>query len=141
MAPIAWIAGDWEAEAKDLRATGATTKVVNHYRPILGGKAMELETTFNGNERYRGMIGYDPAKKSVAFWYLMTTGESTSGTVTGEDGYALFDFTVTTLQGKGAHLQVHIVRLDPDHYRWEMYADPKGAGMGKLFEISYRRVK
>jgi hypothetical protein len=140
MAPIAWIAGDWEAEAKG-PASAATTRVVNHYHAVLGGKALELETTFNGNERYRGMSGYDPARKTVGFWYLMTTGESTAGTMTGEDGYALFDFNVTSLEGKSSHLQVHIVHVDADHYRWEMYANPRGAGMSKLFEIAYKRVK
>jgi hypothetical protein len=138
LAMISWIAGDWEAEAKGTAATTSTVKVVNHYHSMLNGKALSVETTFNGAERYRGMIGYDPARKTVAFWYLMTTGESTLGTVSQGDGFALFDFNVTTAAGKSTHAQVHIARMDAEHYRWEFYAGPT---MGKLFEIVYKRVK
>ncbi len=141
LAPIAWMAGDWEAEAKPGTPNSATIQVVNHYQTILNGRALSMETTFNGAERYRGMIGYDPARKAVTFWYLMTTGESTSGTVTPMDGYAMFDFMVTSAAGKSTHAQVHITRLDADHYRWEFFADPRGAGMAKLFDIRYRRLK
>ena len=139
MASIAWLAGDWEAERPG--ASTATTKVAYHFHTILGGKAMSIETTFNGNPRFEGMIGYDPARKSVAVWYLTATGESTSGTMTPTDGAALFDLTVTSLEGKSSHLQVHVVHVDADHYRWEIYADPKGTGMSKLLETSYHRVK
>jgi hypothetical protein len=138
MGTIAWMAGDWEAEAKGPAPNAPVIKVVNHYRPMLGGKALSVETTFNGADRYRGMIGYDPAKKAVAFWYLMTTGESTEGTVAPGEGFSLFDFNVTSAEGKSTHAQVHIAKVDADHYRWEYYAGPV---MGKLFEIEYKRVK
>jgi hypothetical protein len=129
MATIAWLAGDWEAERPG--ASTATTKVAYHFHTILGGKAMSVD----------GMIGYDPARKSVAVWYLTATGESTSGTMTPGDAGPQFDLTVTSLEGKSSHLQLHIVHVDADHYRWEIYADPKGTGMSKLLETSYRRVK
>jgi hypothetical protein len=139
MASIAWLAGDWEAERPP--ATTATTKVAYHFHSILGGKALSIETTFNGNPRFDGLIAYDPARKTVALWYVTATGESTTGTMTPQDGAALFDLTVTSLEGKSTHLQVHIVHVDADHYRWEIYADPKGTGMSKLLETSYHRVK
>ena len=141
MASIAWLAGDWEAEPKGAAANSSNTKVAYHFRPALNGKELSVEATFNGVGRFQGMIGYDPARKSVAVWYLTTTGESTTGTMTAEDGYALFDVAVTSLEGKSTHLQVRIVHVDADHYRWEIYADPRGTGMAKLFETSYRRLK
>jgi hypothetical protein len=141
MAPIAWLAGDWEAEPKAPVANAATSKVAYHFHPILGGTAMSVETTFNGSGRFQGMIGYDPARKSVAVWYLTATGDSTTGTMSPGDGFAQFDLVVTSLEGKSTRLQLHIVHVDADHYRWEIYADPHGTGMTKLVETAFRRVR
>jgi len=141
MASIAWLAGDWEAEPKGAAPSSAMTKVAYHFRPVLGGKALSVETTFNGTGRFQGMIAYDPARKSVAVWYLTANGDSTEGTMTPADGFALFDLTVTSEQGKSTHLQLHIVHVDADHYRWEIYMDPNGTGMSKLLDTTFRRVK
>jgi hypothetical protein len=141
MSSIAWLAGDWEAEPKGAAASSSNTRVAYHFHPVLGGRELTLEATFNGMGRFQGMIGYDPARRSVAVWYITTTGESSAGLMTPEDGYSLFDINVTSLEGKTTHLQVRIVHVDADHYRWEIYADPKGTGMAKLFETSYRRLK
>jgi hypothetical protein len=140
VAAIAWLAGDWEPE-RSVTASGATPKVIYHFRSIVNGRALSLQTTFNGSERFQGMIAYDPARKSVAVWYLTSTGESTAGTMTEADGTASFDLTTTTLDGKSSHLQLHIVHVDADHYRWEVYTDPRGSGMTKLFDQTYHRIK
>ena len=56
-------------------------------------------------------------------------------------GYELLDIVVTSLEGKSTHLQLHVVPVDVDHFRWELYSDAKGTGMAKLFEVSYRWIK
>ncbi len=141
MSAVAWLAGDWTAEAQEPGSTKPPTKIVSHYRSVLGGKGMTIETSFDGVETYRGMFGYDGAKKAVAFWYVTTGGESVTGTVAPGAGYTLLDFTITKADGTGQHLQTHMTRVDGDQYRWELFADPKGTGWVKLFGLEYARVK
>ena len=141
MASIAWLAGDWEADSKTAAVNTTTPKVAYHFHPILGGTALSIETTFNAAVRLQGLIAYDPARKSVVVWYLTASGDSTIGTMSPGDGFALFDLTVTSPEGKSTHLQLHIVHLDADHYHWEIYADAKGTGMTKLVDTAFHRVR
>jgi hypothetical protein len=141
LAAISWLSGNWQAEAREPGSTKPPTHILSHYNPVLDGKAITIETSFDGVETYRGIFGYDGEKKAVAFWYLAATGESVSGTVAPTPGYLLLDFTSTKPDGARSHLQTHLIQIDPDHYKWELYADPKGSGFVKLFDLIYSRVK
>lgn len=141
MALVAWMAGNWTAQASEPGSSKPPSKIESHYLPVLGGKGMSIDTSFEGKPEYHGMFGYDGARKAVAFWYVTAGSESVAGTVMPGTGYLLLDFMLTKADGEAHHLQTHITQVDADHYKWELYADPQGTGFVKLFDLMYSRVK
>ena len=139
MAPVSWMAGKWAAEVK-APGSDKTTSIVANYEPVLGGKMLKIQTSFDGKPSYEGMMGYDAAKQAVAFWYMTGEGESVNGTAVQDGDSVLFDFTIAKGAEPVQHLQTRLHRDDADHYTWTLFANPKGAGWAKLFDVHYHRV-
>jgi hypothetical protein len=140
MAPIAWLAGTWVAEAKEPGSSNPPSQIVARYTPKLDGTAMSIETSFDGKQAYQGMFGYDTLLKKIAFWYVTPAAESVHGTVVVNGDDSVLDFTMTGLDGDKAKLQTRMHRTDADHFLWELYADPTGSGWVKVFDVKYHRV-
>ena len=139
MAPVSWMAGKWVGEVKAPGDAKATV-IASTFEPVLGGKMLKIQTSFDGKGTYEGMFGYDPEKKAIAFWYLTAEGESVTGTVIPQAEYLLFDFEIAKPGEKSQHLQTHIHQDDANHYTWALFADTKGTGWVKLFDVHYHRV-
>ncbi|MDE1177259.1 MAG: hypothetical protein PW789_11745 [Edaphobacter sp.] len=137
---IAWMAGSWVADAKP-PGNGKASRVLTRFTPQLDGRMMAMETSVDGQPVYAGMYAYDPAKKTITFWYVTPSGESIRGTVMPHADDQLYDIVMTLVNGIELHFQTKVHRIDMDHYTWALFTTiNKGATWDKLFEVEYHRV-
>lgn len=82
LAPAAWlVGGTWVTDVKD-PSDGSVTHVENRIRWAANHQAIEFNANFNGKPHYNGFYAYNPATKTVGFYYTNSDGELTIGTVT-----------------------------------------------------------
>lgn len=133
---ISWMQGTWTTQGTP--SGQAPVPIEQHIASMLGGQAMSFSTFFNGVQQYEGLFAYDPAKKAIAFWYPSADGELTSGTVSRQADYLLWDFTVTSSSGEATPFQVHIKQSGPDDYDWTLFS-AAGSGWKRMFSLHYHR--
>jgi hypothetical protein len=70
--------------------------------------------------RYDGNFFYDPAKKSLAMWYMDSENIVFEGPVTTEGDVAKFDFRGEDFEGKMSDLRVVLTRKSTSLYNWAL---------------------
>lgn len=136
LASISWMQGTWTTQAAP--PGQAPVQIEQHISSVLGGQAMSFSTSFNGVQQYQGLFAYDPARKVIAFWYPSADGELTSGTVSRQEDYLLWDFQVTSSDGTATPFQVHIKQVGSDDYDWTIYS-ASGSDWKQMFSLHYHR--
>ncbi len=140
LAPVAWlVGGTWVSDVKD-PSDGTTTHVENRIRWASNHQAIEFNASFDGKPHYYGFFAYNPAAKSVGFYYTNSDGELTIGTATADaDGKTVTqDFDLLHTDGKTGHLRSTLVRDGKDAY-WFTVLVQKNGEWAQVFRIRYER--
>jgi hypothetical protein len=140
LAPVAWlVGGTWVTDVKDPQ-DGTMTHVENHITWAPNQQAIQFVTDFNGQPHYNGFYAYDPAKKSINFYYTSEAGQLTIGTSTPDpDGRTLHqEFDVMQPKGSTDHIRSTIVRDGNDTYLFAVFVQQNGEWK-QIFQITYRR--
>jgi hypothetical protein len=138
--PVAWfIGGTWVSDVRDPQ-DGTTTHVENHITWAPNHHAIQFVTDFNGKPHYNGFYAYDPAKKTINFYYTSESGQLTIGTATPDpDGKTLRqEFDVMQPNGSSNHIRSTIVRDGDDAYLFTVFMQQSGEWK-QLFQITYKR--
>lgn len=138
--PVAWLVGGiWVSDVKD-PTDGSVTHVENHISWAPNHQAIQFVTDFNGKPHYNGFYAYDPAKKSINFYYTSEAGQLTIGTATPDsDGKTLHqEFDVMQPKGSTDHIRSTIVRDGNDAYLFTVFMQQNGEWK-QLFQITYQR--
>jgi hypothetical protein len=138
--PVAWlIGGTWVSDVKDPQ-DGATTHVVNHIVWAPNHQAIQFVTDFNGKPHYNGFYAYDPAKKTINFYYTSEDGQLTIGTATPDpDGKTLRqEFDSMQPNGTSSHIRSTVVRDGNDAYVFSVFMQQAGEWK-QVFQITYKR--
>jgi len=141
LAPVAWlVGGTWTSDVKDPQ-DGSVTHVENHITWAPNHQAIQFVTDFNGKPHYNGFYAYDPAKKSITFYYTSEAGQLTIGTTTPDaDGKTLRqEFDMISPNGNTGHARSTIVRDGNDAYLFTVFEQQDG-GWKQIFQITYRRT-
>jgi hypothetical protein len=137
LAPIAWMQGTWIAQTTP--PPGQAPIVIQQtISMVLAGKALTFSTTFNGAPQYQGLFAWDPGKKAIAFWYPSVQGEITSGTISREQDYFLWNFQVTQPNAMVTPFEVRIKPTGPNDYDWTLLG-LSGADWKEMFSLHYKR--
>ena len=139
--PVAWlIGGTWVSDVKDPQ-DGTTTHVENHITWAPNHAAIQFVTDFNGKPHYNGFYAYDPAKKSINFYYTAESGQLSIGTATADpDGKTVHqEFDVTQPNGNTSHLRSTLVREGNDAYQFTVMGQQNGEWK-EIFATAYRRT-
>jgi uncharacterized protein DUF1579 len=140
LAPVAWlVGGTWVSDVKDPQ-DGSATHVENHITWAPNHQAIQFVTDFNGKPHYNGMYAYDPAQKTINFFYTSEGGQLTIGTATPDlDGKTLHqEFDVMQPKGNTDHIRSTIVRDGSDAYLFTVFMQQNGEWK-QLFQITYKR--
>jgi len=135
--PLDWMTGGtWTAEAKP--PNGLVTKVESRIRWAPNGHAIEFVTNFNGMAHYNGVYAWDPAAKTIRFFYTSAEGELTVGTAKPTSDGAEQEFDITDGNGNVNHFRSLIKRTGPDDYDWNVQAKRNGE-WAVLISLHYTR--
>jgi len=140
LAPVAWfVGGTWVSEVKD-PSDGSVTHVENRMRWAANHQAVEFNVDFNGKPHYDGFYAYNPATKTIAFYYTSSEGELTVGTATPDpDGKTLHqEFDIMHSDGKTGHLRSTVARDGNDAYWLTLFVQKNGEWT-QVFRIRYER--
>lgn len=141
LAPVAWfVGGTWTSDVKD-PDDGSVTHVENHITWAPNHQAIQFVTDFNGKPHYNGFYAYDPAKKTINFYYTSEEGQLTIGTATPDgDGKILRqEFDVMQPTGATQHIRSTIARDGNDAYDFSVFLQNKAGDWVPLFKIRYER--
>ncbi len=140
LAPVAWlVGGTWVADVKD-SSDGSATHIENRIRWAPNHQAIEFNADFNGKPHYNGFYAYNPATKSVNFYYTSSEGELTIGTSTVDpDGKTIHqDFDMMHPGGKTSHIRSTLTRDGNDAYWFSVFMQ-KDVEWEEVFKIRYVR--
>ena len=140
LAAVAWfIGGSWVADVKDPQ-DGRPTHIETRITWTPNHAAIQFVTEFNGKPHYNGFYAYDPAKKSINFYYTAEDGQLTIGTSTPDpDGKTLHqEFDSMSPTGKTTHLRSTIVRDGNDQYHFTVFLE-QGGDWKPVLNITYLR--
>jgi len=140
LAGVAWlVGGTWVSDVKEAQ-DGSVTHVENHISWAPNHQAIQFVTDFNGKPHYNGMYMYDPAKKTVNFYYTSSEGQLTVGTSTPDADRKTLrqEFDVIQPNGGTGHLRSTMVRDGNDAYLFTVFAQQSGEWK-QLFQITYKR--
>ena len=141
LAPVAWlIGGTWTSDVKDPQ-DGSVTHVENHITWAPNHQAIQFVTDFNGKPHYNGFYAYDPAKKTINFYYTSEEGQLTIGTATPDaDGKTLRqEFDVMQARRQDPARPSTIVRDGNDAYDFSVFLQDKTGEWAQVFKIRYER--
>lgn len=140
LSPVAWlVGGTWVSDVKD-PSDGSVTHVENRIRWAPNHQAIEFNANFNGKPHYNGFYAYNPAAKTVGFYYTSAEGELTIGTATADsDGKTLTqDFDIVHPDGRTGHLRSTLTRDGNDAYWFSVFMQKDGQWT-QVFRIHYER--
>lgn len=139
LAPIAWlVGGTWKAESPNPKG-GSDTKIEQRMEWILGGKAIEFVTKFDGITQYEGFFAYDAAKKQIVFAYPSASGDVTNGTAAATPDGIVMNFTISDVSGTATQYQVKAKKAGANDYMWTLFAAGTNNGWTPLFQVKYHR--
>ena len=141
LAPVSWlVGGTWTSDVKD-PGDGSVTHVENRITWAPNHQAIQFVTDFNGKPHYNGFYAYDPAKKTINFYYTSEEGQLTIGTAASDaDGKTLHqEFDVAQPSGKTQHIRSTIARDGRDAYDFSVFLQDKAGEWAQLFKIRYER--
>ena len=135
--PLDWLTrGVWTAETKP--AEGAAVKIESELRWMANQHAIQFVTRFNGEPHYSGIYGWDPGRKTIAFWYTSADGALTTGTAKPAAEGLLQEFDITEANGTSNHLRSEIRRKGGDEYDWNVQSNKSGEWK-VLIQLHYTR--
>jgi hypothetical protein len=140
LAPVAWlVGGTWVSDVKD-PSDGTVTHVENRIRWAPNHQAIEFDTDFNGKPHYNGFYAFNPATKTIGFYYTSPEGELTIGTATRDpDGKTVHqEFDIMHTNGKTGHIRSTLVRDGNDAYWFSVFMQKDGE-WAQVFKIRYER--
>jgi hypothetical protein len=140
LAPVAWLAGGtWVTDVKD-PSDGTTTHVENHIHWAPNRQAIEFIANFDGKPHYNGFYAYNPATKTIGFYYTNPEGQFSAGTATADaDGKTIHqDLEINEPNGKTNHVRSTLVR-DGDNAYWFSVFVQKDGEWAQLFKLHYER--
>jgi hypothetical protein len=138
--PVAWlVGGTWASDVKDPQ-DGSVTHVENKIDWAPNRQAIEFLTKFNGQPHYNGFYAYNPATKTIGFYYTSSNGELTIGTaIPDADGKTLRqEFDITHTDGRVGHILSTIVRDGNKAYWFTVFLQKNGEWSPE-FKIRYER--
>jgi hypothetical protein len=139
--PVAWlVGGTWTSDIKDPQ-DNSVTHVENHISWAPNHQAIQFVTDFNGKPHYNGFYAYNPATKTIGFYYSNSEGQLTIGTATPDpDGQTLHqEFDVMQPDGKTQHVKSTIMRDGNDAYWFSVFLQDKTGEWAPMFKIRYER--
>ncbi len=127
------------ADVKDV-SDGTATHIENRIRWAPNHQAIEFNADFNGKPHYNGFYAYNPAAKTIGFYYTSSEGELTIGTSTPDsDGKTLHqEFDMMHPGGKVGHIRSTLVRDGNDAYWFSVFMQ-KDVDWEEVFKIRYVR--
>ena len=140
LAAVAWlVGGTWVSDVKDPQDS-SVTHVENHITWAPNHQAIQFVTDFNGKPQYNGFYAYDPAKKTIDFYYTAENGDLTIGTATPDlDGTTLHqEFDIMHPSGKTDHVRSTVMRDGTNAYLFTVFVQQKGEWK-QIFQITYQR--
>jgi len=140
LAPVAWlVGGTWVSDVKD-PSDGMVTHVENRIGWAPNHQAIEFNTDFNGKPHYYGFYAYNPAAKTIGFYYTNSEGELTIGTATPDpDGKTMHqEFDIMHPNGTTGHIRSTLVRDGNDAYWFTVFMQKDGE-WAQVFKIRYER--
>jgi Protein of unknown function (DUF1579) len=141
LSPVAWlVGGTWTSDVKDPQ-DGTVTQVENHITWAPNHQAIQFVTEFNGKPHYNGFYAYDPARKSINFYYTSGEGQLTVGTATPDSGGKTLHQEFDVMQPNGAtqHIRSTIARDGNDAYDFTVFLQDKSGEWAQAFKIRYER--
>ena len=140
--PVAWlVGGTWISDVKDPQ-DGSVTHVENRITWAPNHQAINSVTNFNGKPHYNGFYAYNPAAKTIGFYYTNSEGQLTIGTsVPDPDGKTLQqDFEVIQPDGKTGHTSVpHWCAMATTRIGSPCLCQKGGRVAHEVFKIRYER--
>ncbi len=140
LAPVAWlVGGTWVVDVKDA-SDGSATHIENRIRWAPNHQAIEFNADFNGKPHYNGFYAYNPATKTIGFYYTSSEGELTIGTATPDpDGKTVHqEFDLMHADGRTGHIRSTLVRDGSDAYWFSVFLQKDGEWT-QVFKIRYER--
>lgn len=138
--PLDWLTGGtWTADIPEPKGT-ATTHIETRIQWSPNGQAVEFVTSFNGHPHYNGVYLYDPAAKTIRFYYSSSDGDLTTGTCTPTPTGLTQEFDITNPDGTTNHLRSQIRQTTPDDYDWQVEGKKDG-DWKVLIKLHYVRKK
>jgi hypothetical protein len=141
LAPVAWlVGGTWVTDVKD-PGDGSVTHVENQITWAPNHQAIDFVTNFDGKPHYNGFYAYNPATKTIGFYYTNSEGQLTIGTSTPDsDGKTIQqDFDVMQPDGKTQHIRSTLLRDGNDAYWFSVFMQNKTTEWVQVFKIRYER--
>ncbi len=141
LAPVAWlVGGTWTSDVKDPQ-DGSVTHVENHITWAPNHQAIDFVTNFDGKPHYNGFYAYNPATKTIGFYYTNSEGQLTIGTSTPDpDGKTIQqEFDVMQADGKTQHIKSTLARDGNDAYWFSVSMQNKASEWAQVFKIRYER--
>ncbi|HWR36986.1 MAG TPA: hypothetical protein VN622_14080 [Clostridia bacterium] len=136
---VAWlVGGTWMTDLKSPR--GEAIHVENRIRWAANHRAIEFNADFNGEPHYNGFYAWDPAHKTVGFWYTSSEGELTIGTAFPDtDAHTLRqDFKVMRPDGATSDVRSTLVRDGENAYIFHVFGNKNGQWV-EIFQTRYER--
>jgi hypothetical protein len=138
---LAWLVGGvWVADASKLGP--GVERIETRYQWSDNNSYVRFTTHFitpkGPMKNYDGNFFWDPAKKSLAMWYMDAKNTITQGSMTFDADRWQMNFSGEDFEGKQADFRVEVARKSNDLYHWTL--NQKTAdGWKKLIELDYAR--
>jgi hypothetical protein len=138
---LSWLVGGvWTADATKLGP--GMLRIETRYQWSDNDSYLRFTTHFVSEKRdqktYDGNLFWDPAKESLAMWYMDASNHITQGPMTLNGDRWQMWFDGTDFEGKPASLRVEVLRKSADLYRWSL-SEKQGDTWKELAALDYAR--
>jgi len=138
---LSWLVGGvWTADATKLGP--GMLRIETRYNWSDNDSYLRFTTHFvsekQDHKTYDGNLFWDPAKKSLAMWYMDASNHITQGPMAIDGDRWQMWFDGTDFEDKPASLRVEVLRKAPDLYRWSL-SEKQGDTWKELASLDYSR--
>jgi hypothetical protein len=138
---LAWLVGGvWTADAT--KVAPGMLRIETRYQWSDNGSYVRFTTHFvsekQNQKTYDGNLFWDPAKKTLAMWYMDASNSVTQGPMAIDGDRWQIWFDGNDFEGKLASLRVEVLRKSPDLYRWSL-SEKQGDNWKELASLDYAR--